>query len=245
MHPNAKRAAAWTLTDTVMQRGGRSGHAYLYTSGRKAKWTDELGNQIGPVQATLGHAFAYAEARGWRSPEPMHYQRPLSTAHDVQQVVMGLWGAGRTHLEGSRKVFISDVLSELPDLTKEDLVRMHQRGEIRLSSADLVAAVQDRGFGRELVESDTQHQGSHYQLVELPYMPNAGDHYVWVVERSGKPVPDEGPYGPYQVKSAKTFARIAAREGEHDRVVSKGYDPQASSFEIVRRYRAGTGERVL
>jgi hypothetical protein len=194
----------------------------------------------------LGPAFAYAEARGWRAPQPFHYQRPRSTSHDVHQVAMGLVAADRTHLEGGDKVFISDVLRELPDLTKEDLVRMHQRGEIVLARVDLVAAVHDRGFARELAESETRHRNSEYHLVQLPfYSPNAGDHYVWVVERSGKPLEDEGPYGPYQVKSAKTFARIAAREGAHDRVVTKGYDPKASSFEIVRRYRAGTGERVL
>jgi len=73
--------------------------------------------------------------------------------------------------------------------------------------------------------------------------PNSG-YYVWVIGRNNQPL-DEGPHGPHDLQGAKTYARIAATEGEHDRAVSRGLDPQAPSFEIVRRYRAGTGERVL
>jgi len=74
---------------------------------------------------------------------------------------------------------------------------------------------------------------------------NAADHYVWVLGRSGEPLSTEGPYGPYALSRAETFARIAATKGAHDRAVSRGLDPLASTFTIVRRYRAGTGERTL
>jgi hypothetical protein len=72
--------------------------------------------------------------------------------------------------------------------------------------------------------------------------PNAS-HYVWVLNHNGTPK-DEGPYGPKDLDSAKTFARIAATKGAHDRAVSRGLDPQAPSFEIVRVYERGTGKRV-
>jgi len=70
---------------------------------------------------------------------------------------------------------------------------------------------------------------------------NTGRYYVWAVDEGG---PVEGPWGPYEtLESAKTFARIGATEGRHDRMVSIGSDPLAASFEIVRWYVAGSGER--
>jgi hypothetical protein len=77
----------------------------------------------------------------------------------------------------------------------------------------------------------------------LAFAPNGSDYYVWVLLPDGTPK-DEGPYGPKTFESAKTFARIAATNGAHDRAVSRGLDPKSSSFEIVRRYRRGTGESV-
>ncbi len=75
------------------------------------------------------------------------------------------------------------------------------------------------------------------------HTPNAPAYYVWVLNTDGTPK-DEGPYGPKDLDSAKTYARIAATKGAHDRAVSRGLDPESSSFEIVRRYRRGTGESV-
>jgi len=74
------------------------------------------------------------------------------------------------------------------------------------------------------------------------HTPNVG-HYVWVLNHDGTPK-DEGPYGPKDLESAKTYARIAATKGAHDRAVSRGLDPQGQGFEIVRVYQRGTGERV-
>jgi hypothetical protein len=83
---------------------------------------------------------------------------------------------------------------------------------------------------------------AHYQLA-APMQPNSG-YYVWVLGRDNVTA-IEGPYGPHDLQGAKTFARIAATEGVHDRAVSRGLDPAAQSFEIVRQYRAGTGERIV
>jgi hypothetical protein len=79
---------------------------------------------------------------------------------------------------------------------------------------------------------------------EAEFDPNRGVYYVWVIGGNNQPL-DEGPFGPHDLEGAKTFARISATKGAHDRAVSRGVDPKASSFEIVRRYRAGSGERVL
>ena len=78
------------------------------------------------------------------------------------------------------------------------------------------------------------------------HRPNASGYYVWVLARGSNAPLAEGPWGPYDsLESAKTFARIGATEGAHDRAVSTGLDPKAPSFQIVRRYESGTGERLL
>lgn len=70
-------------------------------------------------------------------------------------------------------------------------------------------------------------------------------YYVWVLLSNGQPKSDEGPYGPYEFLQARSFARISATEGVHDRAVSIGADPQAVNFHVVRIYERGTGSRVL
>jgi len=78
----------------------------------------------------------------------------------------------------------------------------------------------------------------------VAYQRNAG-YFVWALSGS-KPLTSEGPWGPYgTLESAKTFARIGATEGKHDRAVSLGRDPKAAGFRIVRRYERGTGESLL
>lgn len=70
-------------------------------------------------------------------------------------------------------------------------------------------------------------------------------YYVWVWRKDDSgPKKTEGPYGPYgNLNSAKQYARISAQKGEHDRVVSRGM-PGAKSFLVLRKYEAGTGERL-
>lgn len=77
------------------------------------------------------------------------------------------------------------------------------------------------------------------------YSVNGSSYYVWELA-VGSDAPLGQPLGPYgTLESAKTFARIGATEGKHDRAVTSGVDPKAASFKIVRRYRAGTGERLV
>lgn len=74
--------------------------------------------------------------------------------------------------------------------------------------------------------------------------PNAS-YYVWVLAPgSDAPLSSEGPYGPHPLKTAEQMARIGAQEGVHDRAVSVGQDPESRTFQILRRYAAGTGERI-
>lgn len=77
--------------------------------------------------------------------------------------------------------------------------------------------------------------------------PNTSGYYVWVLRiGSTKPLASEGPYGPYgTLEGAKPFARISATEGIHDRAISRGRDPRSEDFEIVRRYEAGTGAKLI
>lgn len=96
-------------------------------------------------------------------------------------------------------------------------------------------------------EHDRKEAAEEARLGHTPNVVGAGQYWVWRVQRKG----DEpylmagGPYGPHDLQGAKTFARIGATEGTHDRAVSKGRDPKASGFEIVRVYEAGTGERAV
>jgi hypothetical protein len=57
--------------------------------------------------------------------------------------------------------------------------------------------------------------------------------------------PVEGPYGPHDLVSSKTFARISATKGRSNRAVSRGLDPTSASFQVVRIYESGTGKRLL
>jgi hypothetical protein len=66
-----------------------------------------------------------------------------------------------------------------------------------------------------------------------PVRDNPGGYYVRVRGGSNET------YGPYPtLQRAKTFARIGAQKGAHDRVVVRG-------GKVVRHYRAGTGESLV
>ncbi len=75
--------------------------------------------------------------------------------------------------------------------------------------------------------------------------PNRTGYYVWVIDPVRNWPLDEGPYGPHDLVTAKQLARIGATKGQHDRAVSTSPDPQSRSFEIVRRYEAQTGRRLV
>lgn len=85
-----------------------------------------------------------------------------------------------------------------------------------------------------------------HKKVASKHHPNGAGYYVWVVDSSSRPLAKEGPKGPYHtLEGAKPYARISATEGAHDRIISRGRDPRPDDFEIVRRYKARTGERVI
>lgn len=91
----------------------------------------------------------------------------------------------------------------------------------------------DWGDSEEKKEMESNRQG-------------AGPYWVWTLSvGSDRPLVGEGPHGPHDLAGAKTYARIAATKGKHDRAVSRGRDPQAKTFQVVRRYRAGDGERLI
>lgn len=156
---------------------------------------------------------------------------------------------------GARKAYIVDVAHEAgvevgeitPLLLRLD--KSHPGGI--LSRLDLVAAGDPTKARRSTIQDGTFGGVQLIDLKELRHVrlppeatPNPKSYYVWVMGRGDEPL-DEAPVGPHDLQSAKTFARIAATKGVHDRAVSLGVTPTSSSFEIVRRYRAGTGERVL
>jgi hypothetical protein len=100
------------------------------------------------------------------------------------------------------------------------------------------------GDSRIPTEYDGDIPSEYYGTKPRGHKPNrSAVYYVWVLDYRGVPL-DEGPYGPHAMASAESFARIGAQNGEHDRAVSIGKDPEASDFEIVRHYRRGTGERL-
>jgi hypothetical protein len=129
--------------------------------------------------------------------------------------------------QGVTSASTADALRAVPGARSADVRRMHERG--------VLVSAPSPGRGNMLRLADQWVTGAH--------IPNAS-YYVWVLDASGNPMA-EGPYGPHDLEGAKTFARISATEGDHDRAVSRGLDPESPSFEIVRRYRRGTGERVL
>jgi hypothetical protein len=74
----------------------------------------------------------------------------------------------------------------------------------------------------------------------------SGIYYVWILPPgSDTPLSSEGPFGPFGMLTAEQNARIGASKGGHDRVVSRGLDPEAKSFRIERRYAARTGRRLI
>lgn len=104
------------------------------------------------------------------------------------------------------------------------------------------------GSGRLPTHGTAQRAAIAWQRdTQRAHTPNASAavYYVWVLDYRGVPLDGEGPYGPMSLEKAAQFARIGATKGDHDRAVSIGRDPESQGFEILRRYRRGTGERML
>lgn len=102
----------------------------------------------------------------------------------------------------------------------------------------------------DAVVSYEQRDGSFVQMGNAghgfkvgSYRSNAAEQYwVWALGRDKKPLTSEGPWGPYDYQGARSYARISATNGTHDRAVSHGKDPASASFEVMRVYAAGSGE---
>jgi len=71
---------------------------------------------------------------------------------------------------------------------------------------------------------------------------NSGSYYVWPLGRDGRPLRGEGPFGPYELDTARATARIRATKGRHDYAVTRG--KKFSSEGTVRRYQTGSGESL-
>jgi len=89
---------------------------------------------------------------------------------------------------------------------------------------------------------DEPYEDEREGLERRSFRSNA-DYYVWPLGRENVPLAGYGPYGPFDMTTAKTYARARSQEGTHDSAVSRGADPQR--FDIVRIYRAGTGQRIF
>lgn len=64
--------------------------------------------------------------------------------------------------------------------------------------------------------------------------------FVWKVDsEEGTLLEPDAPQGPFGWRQAKDLARASAHQGEHDRVVTEGNDPER--FRVRRRYQARTG----
>ena len=126
-----------------------------------------------------------------------------------------------------------------PPGTERELLQL-RRQQASVAQMLRYASEPEKIASLQAKERDLQERVDRLAFPE--HTPNAS-YYVWVLNHDGAPK-DEGPYGPKELESAKTYARIAATKGAHDRAVSRGLDPQGEGFEIVRVYQRGTGERV-
>jgi hypothetical protein len=146
----------------------------------------------------------------------------------VQNIFKWLVGAYRLALAGAKKVDIVMWLRENKIAAK--LANAMADAVIAVVAEETAGAV--RAGGRSIQRK---------ALGEVAA--NPGRYYVWAMTktRSGKTTM-EGPWGPYPFQNARTYARIAATEGEMDRVVTEGADP--ATLTIKRIYEAGTGSHL-
>jgi len=145
------------------------------------------------------------------------------------------------------KAYIADLACEAGVTVQEAapvLVALHKRKGDVLSMIDLVAAADPKKLRASHIDTGSRYGAELVRLSALTGRTPNGGYYVWVLGKDGRPLL-EGPYGPHELTKAKQLARIGATEGEHNRAVSRGLHPTEPSFEIVREYEAGSGERVL
>jgi hypothetical protein len=97
-----------------------------------------------------------------------------------------------------------------------------------------------KGSASVYVHLDVAHTGSgNFDLGNYEPVGPTG-FYLWRVTRAGVPVARRGPW--VDQDEAKEIGRTGARGSNYDEVLTFGDDPSQQGFEIVRRYRAGSGE---
>jgi hypothetical protein len=153
----------------------------------------------------------------------------------------------------ARKAYIVDLAHEagVEVSEAEPMLRALHRavpGGI-LSRIDLVASADPQKLRRSTIEEG---RFGGVQLVDIEALKNAsyptaltpnGGYYVWIVQKDGTPLL-EGPYGPHELGDAKSFARIGATNGAHNRVVTRSKHPEHEGFRPVVEYEAGTGKKT-
>jgi hypothetical protein len=246
-------------------RDGR--RVWMHRKGQRVRWLDEAGEQVGPEQANVAPALAYASTHGWAEesqgtptcPECLYEHRTgkvapvdhscetdgeryrrvghkpnVSDPRDAHNEDMrrALATAGHANRPFSVRELTEHLQGRLPSNTvRYQVSRLARAGYVTFDESGTIGIT---NLGWNWIEGAPRHAS------------NASGYYVWALARGSSAPLAEGPWGPYgTLESAKTFARIGATEGAHDRAVSIGLDPQAPSFQIVRRYEAGTGERLL
>lgn len=71
-------------------------------------------------------------------------------------------------------------------------------------------------------------------------------YYVFVIDDNFIGIDGEGPYGPFDLKTAKQYARIGATKAKrNNRAVSRGKNSCSESFRLLYVYSRGTGEKIL
>ena len=256
---------------------GDGRRVWMHRKGQRVRWLDEASEQVGPEQANVAPALAYAAAHGWveesagtpTCPECLYEHRTGNVApvdHSCEsdgepyrrmgpehEPNASAWEKAYRGTAGKKGKFEILSVSEIRPGTFEVWFNTVLDGQHRavLFPGDFLQSGTYDHFrkltGEETTEAVKIRKAvAAYKRKSGAATPNASGYYVWALARGSNAPLAEGPWGPYDtLESAKTFARIGATEGAHDRAVSLGLDPQAPSFQIVRRYEAETGERIL
>jgi len=192
------------------------------------------------------------------NPSPDHSEHPTAVEYAWHSVMRGKSPAAAAKftekkLSGSENLFFGGEIVRIDPVKLEAAIwkRLAERvidglPKVRPGKEEYVLDGVLQGFQQSPALREKLRARVIDELGRDPFSalsPNGG-YYVWVIGTDGEPLL-EGPYGPHELETAKSLARIGATKGEHDRVVSRGVQPTAPSFEVVRQYKAGSGERVL
>jgi hypothetical protein len=222
-------------------RQGHKGHRKIGT--QYVIHLGEAGSGGTKVVSTQRAAKEYID--DYLGPEHTPNGHQLADASEVSQLPIGsivwLWKDGRVN-DSPLVVISGERLTQLA-LLPERADGWEPGGDVPSLWGNEFVVVRE-GKGRLPTHGTAQRAAVDWMRSAGNHTPNASGHYVWVLDSSGTPMA-EGPYGPYDLTTAKQHARIGAERGSHDRAVSLGADPKSKTFEIKRRYRRGTGEQML